>query len=239
VLDAASTAEPPVGVSSATVTIDRTRPTESGLLVSPLTGTDLQGTSLRLHVAWTAADTGGSGIGHFELQASTDGGTTWSPVATALPTPAANVLAASSGTVRYRVSAVDKAGNVGMLTGLNLTPRLIQNTSTAITYSTGWTLASSPSYSGGSVRFATVAGKSASFKFTGRTIAYVTTRAANRGKVKVFVDGILMTTLDLSGPSKVRFVAWQQTWSTSAPRTIRLVVVGPARVDLDAFAVIS
>ena len=47
------------------------------------------------------------------------------------------------------------------------------------------------------------------------------------------VDRLIRTTY--------RAVAWQRTWSTSATRTIRLVVVGTSgrpRVDLDAFAVL-
>jgi hypothetical protein len=138
---------------------------------------------------------------------------------------------------------VDKAGNVGgWLTGPNTSVRLVQNTSTAVTFGSGWSTASSTTFSGGSVRYATVAGKAVSYRFTGRSVAFVTTRATTRGKVKIYLDGIYQVTLDLGGSTLHRDVAWQKTWATSATRTVRLVVVGTSgrpRVDLDAFAVVS
>jgi hypothetical protein len=164
-------------------------------------------------------------------------------VSSTLPTPVANVLAASTGTVRYRVRAVDKAGNVGAwLTGPNSSARLVQNTSTAVTFGSAWSTASSSTYSGGSVRYATAAGKAVSYRFTGRSIAFVTTRASTRGQVKIYIDGVYQATPNLNGTTIYRYVAWQRTWTTSATRTIRLVVVGTSgrpRVDLDAFAVVS
>jgi hypothetical protein len=242
VLDAKSTAGP-LAASSTTVTVDHAAPGSSGLAIAPLTATALSGSSLRLHATWTGSDAGGSGIDRYQLQSSTTGGTTWTTVSTTLASPAANVLAASTGTVRYRARAVDKAGNVGgWLTGPNTSVRLVQNTSTAVTFGSGWSTASSTTFSGGSVRYATVAGKAVSYRFTGRSVAFVTTRATTRGKVKIYLDGIYQVTLDLGGSTLHRDVAWQKTWATSATRTVRLVVVGTSgrpRVDLDAFAVVS
>jgi len=242
VLDAKSTAGP-LAASSTTVTVDHAAPGSSGLAIAPLTATALSGSSLRLHATWTGSDAGGAGIDRYQLQSSTTGGTTWTTVSTTLASPAANVLAASTGTVRYRARAVDKAGNVGgWLTGPNTSVRLVQNTSTAVTFGSGWSTASSTTFSGGSVRYSTVAGKAVSYRFTGRSIAFVTTRATTRGKVKIYLDGIYQVTLDLGGSTLHRDVAWQRTWATSATRTVRLVVVGTSgrpRVDLDAFAVVS
>jgi subtilisin family serine protease len=242
IVDAKLTAGPPATVASV-VTVDRALPTVAALLVSPLSGTNLSGTSIRLHLTWTGVDTGGAGVARYEAQVSVNGGTTWANVSTNLPTPLANAIAASSGTVRYRVRAVDKAGNAGTyLMSPTESPRLIQQTTTGITYTTGWTTATSTSYSGGSVKYATLAGKSVTYKFTGRSIAFVTTRATSRGKVKVYLDGVLVTTLDLSGTTMYRYVAWQKTWSTVGTRTVRLVNVGTTgrpRIDLDAFAVAS
>ncbi len=48
-----------------------------------------------------------------------------------------------------------------------------------------------------------------------------------------------MTTLDLRAATRYQVIAWQKTWSTSATRTVRLVVAGTTnrpRIDLDAFA---
>jgi hypothetical protein len=243
VLDAKSTAGPSAATAAATVTVDHAAPGTSGLAIAPLTATDLSGSSLRLHVTWTGTDTGGAGIDRYQLQSSTNGGVTWTTVSSSLPTPVANLLAATTGTVRYRARTVDKAGNVGAwLTGRNAAARLVQNTSPAVRFGSGWSIASSSTFSGGSVRYATAAGKAASYTFTGRSIAFVTTRATTRGKVKIYLDGVYQATVDLGGSTLHRDVAWQKTWTTRATRTIRLVVVGTSgrpRVDLDAFAVVS
>jgi hypothetical protein len=66
----------------------------------------------------------------------------------------------------------------------------------------------------------------------------VTTVASSRGQVKIYVNGVFLAKVDLRGATKYRDVAWQKTWSTSATRTIKLVVVGTAgrpRIDLDGF----
>ncbi len=89
------------------------------------------------------------------------------------------------------------------------------------------------------MRHAGAAGRSVSYTFTGRSIGFVTTMAPARGKVRVYVNGHLVTTLDLRAATKYRVVAWQKTWSTAATRTVQLVVTGTGphpRIDLDAFA---
>ena len=56
------------------------------------------------------------------------------------------------------------------------------------------------------------------------------------------MNGAYVTTVDLyRSASHYREIAWQKAWSTSARRTVRLVVVGTAgrpRVDVDAFVVL-
>jgi hypothetical protein len=153
-------------------------------------------------------------------------------------------MAASSGTIRYRVRAVDAAGNAGAwVNGITLNPRLTQQTSSSVKYSGTWASKSSSSFSGGSAKYAKAAGRSASLKFTGRSIALVTTKAPSRGKVKVYVNGAYVATVDLYGAStQYRALAWQKTWSSSGTRTIKLVVAGTSgrpRVDLDAFVIVK
>jgi len=138
---------------------------------------------------------------------------------------------------------VDKAGNTGAWAyGTTLSPRLVQQTSTAIRYGGTWATSTSSSYSGGTAKAASIAGRSATYAFTGRSIALVTTESRVRGKVKVYINGVYQATVDLYRSStQYRAIAWQKTWSTSATRTIKVVVVGTSgrpRIDLDAFAVV-
>ncbi len=83
---------------------------------------------------------------------------------------------------------------------------------------------------------------SASYTVTGRGIALVTTKATGRGKLKVYIDGSYVRTIDLySSSASYRVLAFSQMFSSSGTHTIKLVGMGTSgrpRVDLDAFAVI-
>jgi hypothetical protein len=111
-----------------------------------------------------------------------------------------------------------------------------------VRYAGRWRTGTGVAYSGGSTRFAKTAGASATYTFTGRSVGLVTTLGPTRGKVKVYVNGRYNATVDLYSPTtRYGVIAWQQTWGSTATRTVRLVVVGTPgrpRVDLDAFAVL-
>jgi len=206
-------------------------------------GVRLTGSAIPLLVTWTGFDTGW-GIARYELARSADGGVTWTVVSTSLKAPSATLTTPSSGTVMFRARAVDAAGNKGdWVAGPALSPGLVQDTSTSLIYGRTWTRASSSSFSGGSVRYAKVAGASASYRFTGRSVAFLTTRTPARGKVRIYLDGVFIKTVDtLASTTQYRYVAYSRTWTTAGTHTIRLVVagtVGRPRVDLDAFAVLK
>ncbi len=67
-------------------------------------------------------------------------------------------------------------------------------------------------------------------------------RSQARGKVRIYVNGVYQATVGTYPSSaSYRAVVWQKTWSSSATRTIKLVVSGTSgrpRVDLDAFVVL-
>ena len=112
----------------------------------------------------------------------------------------------------------------------------------AVRYSSGWDLVRASAYSGGSARKRGVAGASVTFTFTGRGVGLVTALAPTRGRVKVYVDGRYLQTLDLrSAVYRYRTIASGRSWTSSAKHTVRLVVRGTPgrpRVDVDAFVVV-
>jgi hypothetical protein len=233
----------PASAPSSAFWPDVSIPMATSPAVTPRTGVVLSGTSIPLRVSWSGADTGGSGVIGYELGRSTNGGTTWTVVSGSVVTTAFDLTAPSTGTVRFRVRAVDRAGNTGAwATGLNQSPRLVQQSSTTVKYGGTWASTSAAAYSGGSARYATRAGAYATFTSTGRSIALVSTRATTRGQVKVYVNGVYQATVSMYGSTAYRQVAWQKTWSTAAKRTIKLVVVGTRgrpRFDLDGFVSLS
>ena len=206
-------------------------------------GGSLSGTAVPIKVSWTASKGAGVALDHYVLEKSTNGGS-WSTVSATIKSTSYSTSAASSGTVRFRVRAVNQNGiESSSATGPTLSGHLSQQTSTAISYSGTWRTASSSSYSGGSTRYTRTSGARATYTFTGRSVALVTTKSPTRGKVKVYVNGSYVTTVDLyASANRYRTVAWQRTWTTSAKRTVTLVAAGPSsrpRIDLDAFAYVK
>ena len=95
---------------------------------------------------------------------------------------------------------------------------------------------------GGTARYAPTAGANASLTVSARSIAFVTSRGPTRGAVKIYLDGVLVRTVDLYAASaSYRWVSFSQIWSSIGTHTIKVVLVGTAgrpRVDLDAFEVV-
>ena len=232
---------PAEDATSASVLIDRTAPVAKKPAAQLREGARLTGSSVPVRLVLGASDAG-SGIASFDLARSVDGGA----YATLLPgttSTSVSTALAPGHTYRFRVRSRDAAGNVSAWAeGLVLKPALVQDSSTAITYRGTWSTAHSTSYSGGSARYTTSSTASASYRMTGRGIALVTTLAAGRGKVKVYIDGLYVRTVDLYRSSAAhRTLAFTQMFSSYGTHTIKLVAAGTSgrpRVDLDALAVI-
>jgi serine protease len=224
--------------------LDVTPPAATAPQAELRAGVGLSGTSVPILLRWSGADeAGGSGIGHFDLARSLDGGSTWSTVSDGLASTSIALTAPSAGSVRYRVRAVDVAGNPGgWMTGPALSPRLTQQTSSAIRWSGTWSSLGGTAYSGGSQRAAKTRSAAVAYAFTARSVALVSTRAPLRGRASVYIDGRLAATIDLRrSATQYRSIAWQRTWGASASHTIRVVVAGTSgrpRVDVDAFVVV-
>jgi len=241
VADLGSNVGPASPSTASTVTIDRTAPTTGAPTASLRSAVVLGGASLPVALAWTAVDTGGAGLATYDVARSLDGAA-FATIATGVASPALNTTTSSSHTYRFEVRAHDHAGNVGgWVAGSTLKPSLVQQTSTAIAYHLTWTSSTYASFSGGSVKYASAAGAYATYTFTGRGIAFVTTRAASRGAVKIYIDGVLQTTFDCYAPtSTFRYVAFAQNWASVGTHRITIKLVGTPgrpRVDLDAFEV--
>jgi hypothetical protein len=205
-------------------------------------GTTIGTTTVPATVAWTASDSGGSGLGTYDIARSTDG-SGYSTLATSLTSTSYNATLTLGHAYRFRVRSRDNAGNLGpWATGVTVAPRITDQTSTSVTYTGTWSTGSTTKYFGGTVRFASSGGASASYTFTGRAVGWVTTRALRSGSARVYIDGVLATTISLYASSYTyRYIAYQRWWTTSGTHTIKIVVVGTSghpRIDIDAFAVL-
>jgi hypothetical protein len=204
-------------------------------------------TTVPVTVSWQAA-TDANGIARYELQRSVDGGA-YADVALATPSSldAAVSLAPGDSTHRFRLRALDPAGNASAWAeGAPFTLAQIQDGATTLTYTGTWTQATHASFSGGSTRHATASTARVSHAFTGRGIALVMTTGPNRGRAGIYLDGVLVETLDLYTPTLTfRQVLYSASFDASAAHTIEVRVLGTrnasssgTRVDLDAVVVV-
>ncbi len=192
-----------------------------------------------VRLTWHGADER-SGIARYEVARSFDGGA-WS--VPSITTSASRTPTLAPGhTYRFRVRAVDRAGNVGSWQyGAAFSLSAVSQASGAVRYTGAWSSSTSSTWWGGTARSSSTAGASATCTFTGRSIAWVGLEAANRGKARVYVNGVLKATVDLySATTLKQRIVWSANYSTSATRTITIKVLGTsgsARVDIDGFLV--
>ncbi|HEY2577118.1 MAG TPA: S53 family peptidase, partial [Streptosporangiaceae bacterium] len=137
-------------------------------------------------VSWNGHDAT-SGINHYTLSQSKDGGA-FTTVATTTATQSFRNLPAGH-TYQFKITATDNAGNVsaGSLSKV-YSLKLFQENNSAIKYTTGWTRQKLTGSNGGEVDFATVAGKTATLKFTGAQVAWMSTEGSTRGSATVKLD---------------------------------------------------
>jgi beta-glucosidase-like glycosyl hydrolase len=194
-------------------------------------------TSAPARTSWSATDA--CGISGYGVDRQSNGG---AYTVQALATPRSSSIAQSLGvgsTYRYAAKATDGAGNTRWAAGATIEPVLTQQTSTGIGYTGTWATGTSSSYSGGTTRYATVAGAKATYPFSGSSVAWVTATGPTRGSAKVYIDGIYKGTINLySSTVVVRRIPFAYSWTASGSHRITIVAVGTTghpRVDLDAF----
>ena len=105
--------------------------------------------------------------------------------------------------------------------------RVLNERSTAIVYRGSWQVARYDGYGGDAVRYASARGATATIRFTGRGVAWHGPTGPTRGRAKIYVDGRYVRTVDLRRASfEPRATLYRTTWSTIAPHSLTIVVVG-------------
>ncbi len=223
-----------------TIYVDRAAPKTTAPIVRLRSGGTL-GSSEPVTISWGGTDTGGSGIRSYDLARSINGGA-FQTIYVGLTSPVASLSIAPGAAYRFEARARDRAGNVGAwAAGPTVRAAVYENSSGSIVYHGAWALASASGFSGGSVRYATTAGATASLTTSARSLAFVTTIASSRGSVWIYIDGYYRATISLAGPTAYRRIAYSTGWASLGTHSIKIVVVGTVghpRVDLDAFEVV-
>ena len=96
--------------------------------------------------------------------------------------------------------------------------------------------------SGGTSYTSTRKGATYPRSFTGRSVALVAPMSKARGKARIYVDGVYVTTVDLYRSSaRFRVLVFTRTWTTSRAHTLKVIVAGTKnrpRFDVDAFVIV-
>jgi hypothetical protein len=193
-----------------------------------------------VQLTWTR--TGATPAARYQVQVSKDAGafaTIGSPAGTSLST-----TVASGHTYVYRVRGLDASLTTGDWAESPALPvRGFQETSASFAWAGYWATGTNSYHWGGHTRFAGVAGRSATFTFTGRSAAIVAPVGPTRGSMKVYVDGLYrMTVSTYASTNRYRRIVYAVTWVEPGPHTVRIVVVGTPghpRVEIDGMAVLQ
>jgi hypothetical protein len=189
-------------------------------------------------VGWAATDP--SGVCRYDLQEGVDGGG-FTAVTLAAVTDTSAVRSQYDGhRYRYRVRATDCAGNATAWTpGPSQALDIRDQNEPRISYAGTWALQRPVGAWRKSLRYARLAGRSVTYRFTGRNAAFIAATGPDRGQARIYVDGVLARTVDLYAASVgQRRVAYQRRWVGDGAHSLKVVVAGTPgrpRVDADAF----
>jgi Bacterial Ig domain/Bacterial cadherin-like domain/Fibronectin type III domain len=227
------------GMDGATVLVTVDKDMTSPVVSAPmqrLPGQTVDPSSTRTRISWSATDPG-SGVAKYVVQVSVNGGA-FSAVALpkATTTTIDRILAAGK-TYRFRVQATDKHGNKSSYVyGPTFRVGRYQESSVAVAYTGSWGSHKTSSALGGAVRYSGSAGRVATFHPTAYDVGIVVTRTTSSGRAEIWVDGILITTVNLDRASAAyRQLVFSRHFATLASHTIEIKPLGDGRVDLDAF----
>jgi hypothetical protein len=192
-------------------------------------------------ISWNGTDAT-SGVNHYNLYESKDGGAYTLAATTTSPTFNKNL--GPGHTYQFEVDAVDNAGNTSAFkAGGVYSLTLYQETASQIKYSaSGWTHQTLSGANGGSVEFASAAGKTATLSFTGSQVAWMSTQGPTRGSASVTLDGGTAATINTHTTSVATAHIVDVVTATQGAHKLVVKVLGTSghpRVDIDAFIVLS
>ncbi len=188
-----------------------TRPPAVGLRTGSLDG------SVPVTLSWRAADE----MGLSAVTLTRPGSRSFGPSVTRWATTARPTVATT-----WSMRATDRAGNAATAS-VTRTPVVVSEGAAGRTGT--WGLRRSTGFLGGAALLGATPGASLSWTFTGRSAALGFTRTTTSGQVRVFVDGVEATVLDLRATATAhRRALFAKSWSTSGNHTVRIEVVGTA-----------
>ena len=229
------------GTDQATVVVTVAEDVVKPVTVSPTQSFYYQTVARRttkVRVAWSATDTGGTGVKSYKLQVSVNGGKYATITSSTTRTSWTRALSTNK-TYRFRVRATDKEGNTSYYAyGPTITPTRYSESSSRVDYVGTWKRTNVSQAIGRHTRKGKSPSKRAVFTFTGYDVGWIASRLTSSGKAGVYVDGSLIRTVDLDRSStRYRKLVFSYHFTTLGTHTLAIRPVGDGRVDIDGFVV--
>ncbi len=215
---------------------DKTAPTVR--LDAPALASGLSRFGNRVPLSWQGDDTGGSGIKRYRIEVRRAGkpDSAWRLLRTDTSKTSGRLNGADGTAYELRVRAYDRANNASVA-ALATTIVPIDNLSDRLRFSKrGWKVLNRQGAWQLATSRATLAGASASLRFTGTKATIVTRKLPNGGRVRITVDGDSKV-VPLKGKSRFRRKLVGTGKLEPGRHTLRVTSLGRAPVEIDAVAV--
>jgi len=140
----------------------------------------------------------------------------------------------------YRATTSTPTGGTSPAAGTTATVALhVGQSAGAISYAGGWSMARFGAYTGGRVKYSVRDGATATFTFSGRSVAWIGPLGPTRGRARVLVDGVSVGTVDLRRSSfRARATVFRKAWASASAHSVTIQVIGSGRpVAIDEFVV--
>ena len=140
----------------------------------------------------------------------------------------------------YRATTSTPTGGTSPAAGTTATVALhVGQSAGAISYAGGWSMARFGAYTGGRVKYSVRDGATATFTFTGRSVAWIGPLGPTRGRARVLVDGVSVGTVDLRRSSfRARATVFRKAWASASAHSVTIQVIGSGRpVAIDELVV--
>ena len=214
----------------ATVQVIVDRDVAAPVAVAPLQrfpGQTVGTSSARARISWSATDPG-SGVTRYTLQVSVNGGAFKTVSLSRATTTSLDQTLAYGRTYRFRVRATDHEGNTGGYAyGPTFRLGKYEESHPAVAFSTGWGTVKRASALGGAARFTGGFHRSATLTTTATDIGLVVTRTTSSGLAELYVDGGLVTTVELRRTSTAyRQLIYAIHFATLGSHTFEVRTVG-------------
>ena len=221
-----------------TIVLDTVPPVATAPTIALAANTPVPATTVPVMATWTGSDAT-SGVASYALERQS--GTGAFTAAGTFTTTSALQQAPTGASWTYRVRPRDAAGLWGeWATGAPFEALLLEDAAPDIAYAGTWTTAEQSTVTGGTVRYSTDAGASATLTFDGRGVAWVAPKSATRGSAGIYLDGAWVATVSLRGSLLYRTTVFTRAVAPGRHtlEVRNLGTSGGSRIDVDAFLVL-